>query len=678
MFIARKILLVTLSNIGDCILTLPVLDRLRDNFPGAQITVVAGPRSAQVFLASRGVSKVVVYDKRSAWTEKLELIKSMRRERFDLVVDLRNSIFSWLVPGERKAGGLWPVHPETKHMRDRHLSRLSGLRLKVSRHGPEARSLSPGFEEERWANNIFRSCGIGDRDKVIVLSAGARSSLKRWPAGKFSALARRLIWEFKARIILVGDSDDIEAGRYIKNNNKNGVIDLTGKTTILQAAALFKRAELVVTNDSANLHLASYLDRPVVAIFGPTDEVKYGPWSVNSRVAKKDIACRPCMKAQCRYRDTRCIKQVSVYEVLRLSRQVLNPGRGGCAAGPDGYKRILIVRTDRIGDVVLSTPVIKALRDAYPQSYIAMVVRPYTKAIVEGNPYLDEVIVYDKNNRHKSWLGTWRFSRSLTGKKFDLAVILNPSHRSNLIPFIAGIPRRVGYDRKWGFLLSSSIKDTKFEGIKHEIEYNLDLVRMLGLDPADKRTFIPVPEESRKWAVDVLKRHNLLPSDKLAVIHPGASDDSKKWPAERYAEVGDKLFRKGWKIAVMGGPSDRKICAEVIKLLRCPYIDLVGNNNISQAAGFLKHCALFISSDTGPMHIASSLGVGVVAILGRSLAGLGYKRWGPHNPNSVVVQKDVGCPDCLAHKCVKGFLCLRSVSPDDVVSAVESLFPPVK
>ena len=169
-----------------------------------------------------------------------------------------------------------------------------------------------------------------------------------------------------------------------------------------------------------------------------------------------------------------------------------------------GYKRILIVRTDKVGDLVLSTPVIKALRDAFPCAYLAMVVKPYTRAIVEGNPFLDEVIIYDKDGKERSWLGVFRFSRALALKKFDLAIILNPSNRSNLIPFIAGIRKRIGYDRKSGFLLTDRVKDTKYEGKKHEIEYNLDLVRALGIAPAERSTFIPVSIESEKWAEDIL------------------------------------------------------------------------------------------------------------------------------------------------------------------------------
>jgi lipopolysaccharide heptosyltransferase II len=340
---------------------------------------------------------------------------------------------------------------------------------------------------------------------------------------------------------------------------------------------------------------------------------------------------------------------------------------------PARYKRILIIRTDRMGDVILSTPAISALRGAYPQAYLAMVVRPYTRDIVAGNPDLDEVFIYDKDRKEKGLLSTWRFCRNLARKKFDLAVTLNPSNRSHLIPFLAGIPERVGYDRKLGFLLTTRVEDRKFEGKKHEIEYTLDIVRAAGVRPLGYDTFMPIPPESEAWAEEILKKQGVQPQDRLVVLNPAASDDSKIWPPAGYAQVADKLAQKGLKIIILGGPGDRKIAGEVIKHLSCPYINMVGNNNISQAASIIKRSSLFISSDTGPMHLASSLKVAVIAILGRSQPGLSPRRRGPHNENSLVIHKDVGCKECLPQNCPKAFLCMKAITADEVVKAAEKL-----
>ncbi|MCX5656822.1 MAG: lipopolysaccharide heptosyltransferase II [Candidatus Omnitrophica bacterium] len=332
-----------------------------------------------------------------------------------------------------------------------------------------------------------------------------------------------------------------------------------------------------------------------------------------------------------------------------------------------------MVRTDRLGDVVLSTPVVKNLRDTFPQSFIAMMVRPYTKDVVEGNPYLDEVILYDKDNREKGWLSTLRFSRVLAKKRFDLAVVLNPSNRSNLIPFLAGIPRRVGYDRKMGFLLTDQIKDVKHEGKKHEIEYNLDLIRVLGIDPRDQSIFMPLTLDSEKWVEEIFSKENILAADKLVAINPGASDNSKMWIPEHYAQVADKLSERGIKVIIIGGPGDKKICQKVIENMHRPYINMVANNNISQAASFLRRCSLFISPDTGLVHIASAVGVPVISLFGRKQPGLSPRRWGPSGKKDAVLHKDVGCSICLANNCKIGFACIKAITPDEVLEAAEKI-----
>ena len=130
----------------------------------------------------------------------------------------------------------------------------------------------------------------------------------------------------------------------------------------------------------------------------------------------------------------------------------------------DKPKRILIVRTDRLGDVILSTPVITNLRQAFPEAHLAFMCRPYTREAVEGNPYLDEVIVYDKYHRHKSIIKTILFANSLAKKNFDWAIILHPTNRAHIITFFAGIPMRIGWNRKMGFLLTRRLPHNKQEG----------------------------------------------------------------------------------------------------------------------------------------------------------------------------------------------------------------------
>ena len=149
-------------------------------------------------------------------------------------------------------------------------------------------------------------------------------------------------------------------------------------------------------------------------------------------------------------------------------------------------QKILVTRTDRIGDVVLSTPVFPAIKRRYPKVCVAALVLKETEAIVRGNPWIDQVIVYDKKGRYRSWWQTIWFGWSLRKERFDLVIHLHPTNRVNIISWLARIPIRIGYQRKSHFLLTHVIEEKKWQGKKHEAEYNFDLLSLID---------VPMPEQ---------------------------------------------------------------------------------------------------------------------------------------------------------------------------------------
>ncbi len=340
----------------------------------------------------------------------------------------------------------------------------------------------------------------------------------------------------------------------------------------------------------------------------------------------------------------------------------------------DRIKRILIVRTDRIGDVLLSTPVIKAAHHAYPEAHIAFMVRPYTSPIAMGNPYLDEVIIYDKYGAHKGWLASFKFALSLRRKRFDLALVLHPTNRAHIVTFLAGIPRRVGYRKKCGFLLTEAIDDTKHLGQKHELEYNFDLAKLVGIEEVGRELFMPADEGGQATIERLFKENGLTSADNLLAVHPGASCRSKMWPPERFAKVGDRLSQiHNVAVVIVGGQDDRAFCQGVEARMSTKPLNLCGNLDLSKLAALLERCKLFITNDNGPMHVASAVGTPVVAIFGRNQPGLSPTRWGPTGAKDIVLHKDVGCKECLAHNCQRGFQCLKAITVDEVLEKAEGL-----
>ncbi|MBI3306400.1 MAG: glycosyltransferase family 9 protein [Candidatus Omnitrophica bacterium] len=328
-----------------------------------------------------------------------------------------------------------------------------------------------------------------------------------------------------------------------------------------------------------------------------------------------------------------------------------------------------MTRADRIGDLILSTPVFSELRKAFPQAWIAGLTFVENKDILLGNPYLNEVILYDKKGSERGVWGNIRFAKKLADKKFDLVVHLHATNRMHWVSWLAGIPVRIGWDRKSGGLLTHAYADFKKEGKKHEAEYNFELLKPLGVSCPEKlETFFPLQEKSRLSLGTFLKQHQ-IPCDKpWVVMNPAASCPSKIWPSGRFGELAEKIAGQfDVYFLLIGTKSDRPLMQKIKEAApRISFYDLSGKLSLGMLGVLLKDSVLLISNDSGPVHIASAVGTPVISIFGRKQPGLSPTRWRPLGERSRVVWKDAGCIECLAHNCQIHFLCLDMISSNDV------------
>ncbi len=337
-------------------------------------------------------------------------------------------------------------------------------------------------------------------------------------------------------------------------------------------------------------------------------------------------------------------------------------------------KRILVIRLDRLGDVILSTPVLEALRHHFPHAFIAMMVRPVCRDVVDGHPYLNDVILYEKEGAQRGVIGTIRFARRLRRYEFDTALVLHPSNRSHWIPWLARIPVRVGYNRKQGWLLTHRLPHRKQEGDRHEAAYTLELLTVFGIAPPRPRPVVPVQEAAALRVERLLAEAAIEPIDRLVAIHPSASCVSKRWMPERFAEVADRLAsEQGVRICLVAGEPDAAFAVHVAQAMRSPTLNLAGRLRVAELAALLRRCRLLISNDSGPVHLAAAVGTPVVDIFGRNQRGLSPQRWGPLGDGHVILHKEVGCVTCLAHNCDINFFCLTSLSAEEVYRAAVSV-----
>ncbi len=337
-------------------------------------------------------------------------------------------------------------------------------------------------------------------------------------------------------------------------------------------------------------------------------------------------------------------------------------------------QRILLIRLDRMGDVILSTPVIRALRQAYPKAFITMLVRPACEDLVAFHKDLDEWLVYDKDGAHKNFFNTLKFSRHLKRFQFDTALVLHPSNRSHWLPWLAGIPQRIGYAHKNAYLLTHALAHAKQEGDKHEAEYTLDMLKVFGLNPEKPQLSIPVRREAKDFIEALLHEKNVKADKKLVVVHPSASCPSKRWMPERFGQVADRLVKECHvQVCIIAGEPDRDFAIAMQQAMQSPVINLAGLLSVGQSAALLERADMLLSNDSGPVHLAAAVDTPVVAIFGRDQPGLSPKRWGPLGDQHKILHKDVGCETCLAHNCTIDFKCLTELSVDEVYAACQQL-----
>lgn len=318
MKIPKKILFVTLSNIGDVILTLPCLAVLRGNFPKAEISVMAGPRAVQIFDGARSVSRVIVYDKTKSLREKWKLVRGLRRERFDLVVDLRNTLIPFLIAPSWRTPLARGFLKKIEAKREQHLACMKriGKGLAIDRTRTEPFDFYSAGDLAAVGKRLA-DCGIKPSE-MVLMTPGAQSHLKRWTLEGFAGLADRLAREQGKKVVFAGSSSDSPVVQGILSFSKEPHMNFSGSTSIRELAALMSLSRLVISNDSAPLQMAYELHVPVVAIFGPTDFRKFGRMDGSRKIVRKELSCSPCEVAQCKAKEVQaCLTRISADDVYR-------------------------------------------------------------------------------------------------------------------------------------------------------------------------------------------------------------------------------------------------------------------------------------------------------------------------------------------------------------------------
>lgn len=328
-------------------------------------------------------------------------------------------------------------------------------------------------------------------------------------------------------------------------------------------------------------------------------------------------------------------------------------------------KRILIVNVNWVGDVLFSTPFIRAVREANPDAYIACLLHPRCREILESNPRLNEIIIYDEEGAHKSLFGKWAVIRELKKKRFDTAFLLHRSFTKALLTYLAGIKERVGYPTKnRGGIITHAVEEPAED--LHKVEYFLNIARAYGIDVKDHSYEFFVRDTDRKFVKDLLGKDGVTDKDLIVVLCPAGNWPPKRWPAENFARLGDELAEKfGARIVLSASGKDLKLAEDIKSVMASNPVITAGKTDLKQLGALLERASLVVANDTGPMHMAVALGAKTIALFGPTSArltgpyGKGDYKVISGNGSCEVPCYDIGCADNA---------CMSAIKVEDVLN----------
>jgi len=305
--------------------------------------------------------------------------------------------------------------------------------------------------------------------------------------------------------------------------------------------------------------------------------------------------------------------------------------------------QILIIQTAYIGDVLLTTPLIQACRDHFPDAAIDIMVIPAAGPLVETHPALRQVILYDKRKSQSGCRGVIAMAGRLRRTQYTLVLTPHRSLRSAVLAWCSRARIRIGFDTSSGVLLLTH--RVRYDRTRHEVERNLSLLTALGIVTGPKRPQIYATAADCK-VVDQRLEGLAAPGQPLIAIAPGSIWATKRWPAASFRQLAERIVGAGWPVVWIGGTQDRPLCEEISRGRAGRWLNGAGQFSFRQSAEVIRRAALLVSNDSAPLHAASAMGTPTVAIFGPTVTEFGF---GPLSEVATVVQRDLACRPCSIH-----------------------------
>lgn len=341
----------------------------------------------------------------------------------------------------------------------------------------------------------------------------------------------------------------------------------------------------------------------------------------------------------------------------------------------ESIERVVVRGTNWVGDSVMTVPALRALRRVLPQARITLVIRPATKGIFSEADFIDDVLVYDRKNA----LSVFGQVREWKRREFELAVLFQNAFEAALIPFLAGVPLRLGYaTESRQALLTHPLPLPDWRSSKHEVFYYLYLVTALeqmlfgrsDRCESEPDASIQISASRKAEALELLRTYGIGEAESVVAVCPGSINSrAKRWPSERFAALADRLIESKRKVLLIGSKDELDVTEEVVRRMQNKPVLLTGKTSLDQITAVLDRADLIVTNDTGPAHIGAALGRPTIVIFGPT----NPLTTRPFAPEAEVLRNPPDCAPCMLRDCPIDHRCMTAIEVDEVFERSQAL-----
>lgn len=683
--IMKRILVIELlGGIGDILIALPAIKALATTYPHAEITVLTFAPGGELLEYDPQIHRVI-YALSGQARQRVEQV--LAEQFFDLIVsDTNYDKIDELIGQSNatyKVTNLWRNPPENQFVSDRFLQILETEGwIKPNCLNPHQPLLSLLNSERLEAKQTLKSA----YRPLVVLVPDAGMSIKRWPAAHFVRLGQALQEQEQATILVSVGENPLLSAQITENIGKNAQI--LPKKTLRQLAAILAQADLVIAADTGVARISASLNVPTLTLFGPSWHGRYGqphphlnlqgvPDCPERRI--DNFTEQPCWySGVCPFEWENCTATISPETVLEAATSILadrphpSPFSLPSPTPPTDkvwqqVKNLLVMRLDNIGDVIMTSPALRTLREQLPDAKITLMASPAGALTQPLLPWVDEVLPWrvlwqDLGRLSFSPEREWELIEVLHQQQFDGVIIFTSfsqsPHPAALVCYLAGIPLRLGESKQDGLgILTDSVEPAPDE--LHQVERNLRLIESVGFSVRDRRLSLNI------------KREDLLVSSPYILLNPWTTCQSRNYDPERFALAANELAKiTGWKVVVTGVEKDRDRSGSILNILGDQAINLIGSTTLSQFAALVAHAQLILTNNTSTMHIADATRTPTVILF----AGTELEcQWQPRFAPVKLLRRPTVCNPCYAFSCPYDLECLDLPTETVIQAGLELL-----